>query len=146
MLSEACDRCFVMFCTFEALFFWDDKTEMFWNAKREIQLSFMASFLYLTCFSAIPRACPFSISCIPCSLSFLISSQTLLSPSSFPSFSSSFYPMLALLPLHQILKQISHEISSFLHPLSSCRSLLPSTSDIFSHSHLHGLPLLTPPS
>lgn len=70
--------------------------------------------------------------------------STLLSPSSFCAFSPSFYPMLALLPLHQILKQISHEISSFLHPLSSCRSLLPSTSDVFAHSPLHGLRVLSP--
>lgn len=93
----------------------------------------------------VPLTCPFRSSPSPASppsRSLLIS--TLLSPSSFPSFSPSFNPTLALLPLHQILKQISHEISSFLHPLSSCRSLLPSTLDVFARSPLHGLRVSSP--
>lgn len=151
MLFEACDRCFVMFCTFAALFFWDDKTETFWNAKRGKRNSIFFHHLFPFPHLSPPPTFPtctsnfslqlVTVSSVPPSLSLLIS--TLLSPSSFRSFSPSFYPMLTLLLLHQILKQISHEISSFLHPLLSCRSLLLSMLDAFAHSPLHGLRVLS---
>lgn len=152
MLSEACDRCLVMFCTFAALFFWDDKTETFWNAKTFRTLSFTAPFSFFpfsSCF-LLTCSCPplylynlslqiVTVDSVPCS--HLHHSVTLL----LWFFLSILllYPTLALLLLRQILKQISHEISFFLHPLSSCRSLLASTSDIFAHSPLRRLRVLS---
>lgn len=80
MLFEACDRCFVMFCTFAALFFSDDKTET--TLKEGTLLSFFPSFYHSIFPFFSPLTCPFRSSPSPLfpTLSFLFSSWPFCHP------------------------------------------------------------------